>query len=118
MYQWGRDAVNCVSYIHRVRLEKPRHDGLMSETPNTDVMDRLGIVDLLSLGATLVFALPIGVVSAGWLFSGRPVLGAIGVSVAIGLVAVERLLWTPEDLPADLLQGIVGRIVRRPPEND
>lgn len=81
-------------------------------------MDRLGIVDLLSLGATLVFALPIGVVSAGWLVSGRPVLGGFGVSVAVGLVVVERFLWTPEDVPGDLLQGIASRLVRRPPEDD
>jgi hypothetical protein len=78
-------------------------------------MAELGILDLLTLGATLLFAVPIGVFGVLLVGSGQPALGLFGVLVAAGLVVVERRLWTPEDVPTDLVQSLGRRLRRRPP---
>lgn len=79
-------------------------------------MARLGILDLVALGATLAFALPIGVFGVHLLLAGRTGLGLAGLAVAVGLVLLERFLWTPGDLPGDLGAAIVDRVAKRPPE--
>ena len=76
-------------------------------------MDSLGILDWIALAATLAVAVPIGFFGVLSLFSGDLLLGSFGVGVALGLVAIDRL-WTPGDLPADLVQAAVGRLVRSP----
>ncbi|AOW79526.1 hypothetical protein HTSR_0325 [Halodesulfurarchaeum formicicum] len=80
-------------------------------------MAQLGIVDLVTLGGTLLFALPIGVFGLSLLARGELLLGFVGTGVAAGLVMVERLLWTPEDVPGEFLQSLADRIVERPPED-
>lgn len=79
-------------------------------------MERLGIVDLVTLGATLAFALPIGIYGLQLLLDGRTLLGVTGVTVAIGLVVAERVLWTPDDVPAAVGKTVVRRVVGRPPD--
>jgi hypothetical protein len=79
-------------------------------------MDRLGILDWIALAATLAVAVPIGFFGVLSLVAGDLLLGGFGVGVALGLVALE-LVWTPGDLPKDLLQAAVGRFVR-PPRDD
>ncbi|MFB6081818.1 MAG: hypothetical protein ABEJ67_03255 [Halanaeroarchaeum sp.] len=76
---------------------------------------RLGILDLLALGATLLFALPIGAFGVQLLLRGEALLGAVGVGVAVGLVVAEQFLWTPGDLPSDAA-AVAGRLLGRPPE--
>ncbi|MFB6110462.1 MAG: hypothetical protein ABEJ60_06270 [Halodesulfurarchaeum sp.] len=73
-------------------------------------MGELGIIDLFTLGATLVFAVPIGVFGVLSVGAGKPVLGLFGLAVAAGLVVVERSLWTPEDVPIDLIQSLGRRL--------
>ena len=79
-------------------------------------MGRLGVLDLLSLGATLLFAIPIGAFGVELLLDGRVALGVAGILVSGGLILVERVLWTPEDVLGDVLQGVVGKVVGRPPD--
>jgi len=79
-------------------------------------MGRLGVLVLLSLGATLLFAIPIGAFGVELLIEGQTALGVAGILVAVGLVVTERVLWTPEDVLGDVLQGVVGTIVGRPPD--
>jgi hypothetical protein len=76
-------------------------------------MDSLGILDWIALAATLAVAVPIGVFGVLSLLDGQLLLGGFGVGVALGLIGVE-LVWTPGDLPAEALQRVVGRLVRRP----
>ena len=76
-------------------------------------MAQLGVIDLLSLGATLLFAIPIGAFGLQLLVEGRVAVGVAGVLVAVGLVVVERVLWTPEDVVGDVLQRFVGTVVGR-----
>ncbi|MFW6265851.1 MAG: DUF7533 family protein [Halanaeroarchaeum sp.] len=77
-------------------------------------MERLGIVDLLTLATTLAFALPIGVYGLQLLIDGRTLFGLVGVAVAVGLVVVERVLWTPDDVPVRLGRRLVRRVVGTP----
>jgi len=74
-------------------------------------MTRLGLLDLLALGATLLFALPIGVFGVQLLLDGRTVVGLVGVAIAVGLVLVEQYLWTPGDVTGDVGSAIVSRLV-------
>ena len=74
-------------------------------------MPRLGLLDLLALGATLLFALPIGVFGVQLLLDGRTVVGLVGVAIAVGLVLVEQYLWTPGDVTGDVGSTIVSRLV-------
>ncbi|UWG46524.1 putative membrane protein [Halanaeroarchaeum sp. HSR-CO] len=80
-------------------------------------MERLGIVDLITLGTTLVFALPIGIYGLQLLLDGRTALGLTGISVAVGLVLVERLLWTPGDVPVTVGKRLVNWVIDRPIED-
>lgn len=74
-------------------------------------MSRLGLLDLLALGATLLFAIPIGVFGVELLLDGRTTVGLVGIAIAVGLVLVEQYLWTPGDLPWNVGSAIVSRLV-------
>lgn len=80
-------------------------------------MDSPGIIGLLGLGATLLVALPIGIFGLHLLVGGRTLLGGFGVAVAVGLVVVERVLWTPGDVLPEALTRVVDSVVRRPPRD-
>ena len=79
-------------------------------------MDSLGILDWIALAATVAVAVPIGFFGVLSLLAGDLLLGGFGVGVALGLVGLE-LVWAPGDLPTDLVQAAVGRLVR-PPRDD
>ncbi|MFB6132193.1 MAG: hypothetical protein ABEJ44_02155 [Halanaeroarchaeum sp.] len=74
-------------------------------------MVRLGMLDMVALAVTLAFAMPIGVFGVRLLFEGRILPGITGVAVAVGLVVVEQFLWTPGDVPQDVLSAIVRRLL-------
>ena len=74
-------------------------------------MARLGVIDYITLGSTLVFAIPIGLFGGQLLLDGQILLGLTGVGVAVSLLLVERFLWTPEDIPIDVGKSLVKRVV-------
>lgn len=79
-------------------------------------MDRVGILDLFGLAATLLFAVPIGAFGVQLLLGDQPVFGLLGILVAVGLVLAERYLWSPEDLMEGPLGRLISVLVKDPPE--
>ncbi|MFB6124827.1 MAG: hypothetical protein ABEJ59_02585 [Halanaeroarchaeum sp.] len=74
-------------------------------------MVRLGVLEMLALAATLVFAVPIGLFGVQLLLDGRVLPGVTGVAVAVGLVVVEQYVWTPGDVPGDALSALLERLL-------
>ncbi len=74
----------------------------------------MGILDMLGLAATLVFAIPVGVYGVQALIGGNLPIGTFCVVVAVLMVAVPNVLTTPSDLVTKLFQGAVGKAVRTP----
>jgi len=71
-----------------------------------------GIIGTLQLGATLVFALPVVYVGADFLFSGRTLLGAAFLGIAVLMVAAEEYLTTPGDIPGEAAERAVGAVAK------
>jgi len=81
-------------------------------------VSRLGIIDVLELAVTLVFAIPIGLFGIEKLLQGELIAGGFGIGVAILMIVIERYVWTPDDVPGDAAQSVVGRIVRRSDDSE
>lgn len=81
-------------------------------------MTHLGILDMIGLAASLVFALPVGVFGLNRLLDGQTILGGGLVAVALAMVLLPQLLTTPMDLPADLAGAAVGKVAKTPEENE
>jgi hypothetical protein len=79
---------------------------------------RLGILETVGLAATLVFAIPVGLYGIEAFVSGNRVLGAGLVVVAVLMVVLPRRLTTPADLPAAVVERVVGGAVTEPDETD
>jgi len=77
---------------------------------------RLGILETVGLAATLVFAIPAGVLGVQFLLGDRPVLGAVLVVVAVLMVVVPRVVTTPGDVPGTVVERVAGRVVETPEE--
>jgi hypothetical protein len=77
---------------------------------------RLGILDMLALAATLVFAIPVGVFGLNKFLAGETTLGAALVVVAALMVVLPQLLTTPADIPGKLAGKAVGKAVKVPDE--
>ena len=72
----------------------------------------LGILDTLSLAATLVFALPVALLGVDRLVAGDALVGGAFVAVGVLMVVLQEWLTTPSDLPAAVAQRVVGRVAR------
>lgn len=70
-----------------------------------------GVIGTIKLAATLAFALPVGLMGATFLADGRP-LGAVFLVVAVGMVVVQRVVFTPEDVPAAAAERAAGWVVK------
>jgi hypothetical protein len=79
---------------------------------------KLGILDTLGLAASLVFALPVGGLGLTFLADGRYPLGLGLVAVAVLMVYLPQRLTTPTDLPAAVLERVVGKAVDVPDEEE
>ena len=77
-------------------------------------MSKPGIIGTLQLAATLVFALPVGLLGVQFLLDGRTLFGAGFVVVAVLMVALEEYLTTPTDVPAAAAEKAVGKVVETP----
>ena len=77
-----------------------------------------GILDLLGLAATLVFAVPVALLGLRFLSRGEPLVGVAFLAIAVGMVAIEEYVLTPRDLPAALAQRVAGRVAKQPEEEE
>lgn len=68
---------------------------------------KLGIVQMIELAASLVFAAPLGLFGVSRLLDGDVLLGTGVVTVAVLMVVVPQYLTTPGDMPGKML-GAVG----------
>ena len=66
----------------------------------------IGIVRSLQLLTTLVIAVPVALVGVSTILDGRPLLGAVFLGMAVGLVAVSEYVYTR------LTDRTVGRLKR------
>ncbi|GAA0248130.1 hypothetical protein ACFFQF_06735 [Haladaptatus pallidirubidus] len=78
----------------------------------------LGILDTVSLAATLVFALPIGLLGIERLIAGQTLFGGAFVAIAVLMVFLREWLTTPEDVPASAAKKVVGAVAKTDDDND
>ncbi|NHN57524.1 MULTISPECIES: hypothetical protein [Halorussus] len=77
-----------------------------------------GIIGTLQLAATLVFALPLGLLGVRLLLDGQRLLGGLFVAVAVAMVALEEYLTTPTDVPAAVAEKTVSKVVETPDDEE
>lgn len=79
---------------------------------------RLGILEMVGLALTLVFAVPVAIFGGQLLLSGETFLGIVLLVVALLMVVLPRRLTTPEDVPGMVVERVVGRAVEPPDEDE
>jgi hypothetical protein len=75
---------------------------------------RLSITGMVGLGASLVFALPVGVYALSRLAAGETALGGVLLAVAALMVVLPQYVTTPGDLPGAVASRVAGRAVETP----
>jgi hypothetical protein len=81
-------------------------------------MKKPGILGTLQLAATLVFALPVGLLGAQFLLDGETLLGGGFLGVAVLMVALEEYLTTPTDVPGAVAEKTLGKVVKTPDDEE
>lgn len=74
-------------------------------------MSRLGLLDTIELGITLVFVIPLVVFGIEKLFAGEFLFGAFGLGTAAVMLLIRQFLWTIDDLPGDVAKGVTNRLL-------
>jgi hypothetical protein len=77
-----------------------------------------GIVGLVGLAATLVFAIPVAYLGVDMLVSGRLLVGAGFLGLAALMLAVEEYLTTPGDVPGKIAARVVGSVAVEPDSDE
>jgi hypothetical protein len=75
-----------------------------------------GILDLLGLATTAVFALPVAAYGLFKLSSPEPHVGVALLVVAGLMVAFQEYVTTPGDVPGSVADGVLSRVL--PNEDD
>jgi hypothetical protein len=73
-----------------------------------------GIIELVQLAATLVLAVPVALLGLQFLTRGEVLAGGVFLAIAAGMVLVEKYVVTPGDVPALLVERVVGRVAKEP----
>ncbi len=73
---------------------------------------------MIGLGATLIFALPVGMFGLNALLDGRTFLGGALLVVAVLMVLLPQKLTTPGDVPSKLAEATIGKAVKDPEGDD
>ncbi|WP_227375481.1 DUF7533 family protein [Haladaptatus halobius] len=79
---------------------------------------KLGILDTVSLAATLVFAIPIALFGVERLLAGQTLFGGAFVVIAALMVVLREWLTTPTDIPASAAQKVVGKVAKTEDEKE
>ena len=79
---------------------------------------RLGLLGTIQLAATVVFAAPVGIFGLTRLTEGDVLLGGGLVAVAVAMVALPHYLTTPGEIPLKIIEGLVGRAVVTPDDEE
>jgi hypothetical protein len=76
-----------------------------------------GILDLLGSVGTFVLAAPLGLAGVELLVGGNLAVGGSLLGVALAMVAVNRYITTPGDLPSMVAEKLTGAIARNPDDD-
>lgn len=76
----------------------------------------LGIRQMLALGGSLIFAIPLGIYALEQFLGSEPMLGVAAIVIAVLMVALPQYLTTPDDLPGKAADKALDRIVVEPDE--
>lgn len=76
----------------------------------------MGIMDMVGLAASLIFALPVGIFGLNRAIEGQYLLGGGLVLVALLMVVLPQKLTTPMDVPQMIAGKAVGKAVKAPDE--
>ncbi|POG53919.1 DUF7533 family protein [Haloferax marisrubri] len=79
---------------------------------------RLGILEMVGLGATLIFAIPVGVFGLTLLGDGRTVFGGAMLLLAVLMVALPKFLTMPQDIPSLAAEKVIGGVAKEPDEEE
>jgi len=70
-----------------------------------------GLFDTIGMLVALVFAIPIGIFGVDQLVRGE-LSGVVFIAMAVALVAIERYLITPTDIPSIIAEKTVGKVAK------
>ncbi|TQQ82290.1 DUF7533 family protein [Halonotius roseus] len=73
---------------------------------------QLGIVDLIGLATTLVFAIPVANFGVTQLLAGKPVGGVALLGVAVAMVVLPQYFLDPKRILGRLLRGLLPARLR------
>lgn len=82
------------------------------------MMSKPGIIGTIQLAATLVFALPIGLLGVEKLLAGETAVGAAFVGVAVLMIVLEEYLTSPTDVPSSVAQKTLGKVAKTPDDEE
>lgn len=77
----------------------------------------MGVLETLQTAGAVVLAAPIAMLGMSYLLDGRT-LGIAFIAIAVLLVAVQRYLLTPQDLPLEFASEVAEQVVTDPSESD
>jgi hypothetical protein len=77
-----------------------------------------GILGTIGLAATLVFAIPVGLLGLNFIVDGRHLLGVGFLLVAVLMVVLQEYVTTPFDLPGKAAEKAVGAVVEAPEDEE
>ena len=73
---------------------------------------RLGVIDMIGLATTLIFALPVGNFGITRLLAGETAMGVALVGVAVAMVVVPHYILDPRTIITKLLKGLLPNRLR------
>lgn len=79
---------------------------------------RLGIFDMLTLAASLIFAIPVGNFGLSQLLAGETAMGVGMIVVAIAMVVVPQYVLDPRTIAKRLFVGLLPERLQRGESTD
>jgi len=76
---------------------------------------QLGIVDLIGLATTLVFAIPVANFGVTQLLAGKSVVGVALIGVAVAMVVLPQYFLDPKRILLRLVRGLLPARLREQP---
>jgi hypothetical protein len=77
-----------------------------------------GPVETLQFAASIVVAAPVAIFGLFNLAEGKPLVGAVFLGLAVGIVVFEEVVTSPKDLAGMAVDGVTDRLVRSHDEEE
>jgi len=69
-----------------------------------------GVIDTIQLAATMTVVLPVAYLGVDFLLQGRSLIGGGFLAAAALMLAFEKYVVRPGDLPFEMTKRVVGRV--------